>query len=110
MHRSAGLLNTDEQLLTAGRSAAARLLFMAGVPLSLLSNLIVAVESRSNGLKRLIPFRCRLCRYALTIIADSTHSPKRVYIFLLSLFESVLWFGYVEIRFQLFTVLPFNLF
>jgi hypothetical protein len=57
MHRSAGLLNTDEQLLAAGRSAAAWLLFMAGVPLSLLSNLIVAVGSRSNGLKCPIPFR-----------------------------------------------------
>ena len=27
-----------------------------------------------------------------------------------SLYKSVFWFGFIEIRFQLFTVLPFNLF
>jgi hypothetical protein len=56
-HYFAGLLNADEQLPAAGQIPAVGVLFMVEVPLSLLSNLIVADESRSNGLDIIIPFR-----------------------------------------------------
>jgi hypothetical protein len=43
-------------LLADGDTAVVWLLFMVGVPLSFFPNLIVAVESRSKGSKRPVPF------------------------------------------------------
>jgi hypothetical protein len=49
MHRSAGLLNSGEQLLAAGQIAAVMLLFMAGILFSHPHHLISSIQFKSDG-------------------------------------------------------------
>jgi hypothetical protein len=74
--RSVENINADKKLLAAGQIAAVGLLFMARVPISLLFNLIMAVESRSNGADLMIPFRLSVLLKSPSIIEAAVHKRK----------------------------------
>ena len=88
-------------------------------PLALFRRLSLSLYSRQISFQPSISNpRAQIERYPF--VADFADTPLQLLVIQpqskahlqisFSLFKSVLWFGYVEIRFQLFTDLPFNLF